>query len=291
MLQVQDSSRLASVDESPVINREAVRPFLKWAGGKKRLLPELLKRVPEGFDRYVEPFLGGGALFFALQPEKALLSDINAEIVNAFQVVRDDVEALIADLSKHRYGEKYYYKIRNADRGADFWTYSEVEKASRVIYLNKTCYNGLYRVNSRGEFNVPFGDYDKPSIVDEENLRRCSRVLQFAELKCQNFLEMEDSFKAGDFVYFDPPYVPLSKTANFTAYSAGGFSTQQQHELALLCEQLHHRGVKFLLSNSCSELVAELYSGFKIETIHSSRAINSKADSRGKVPEFLVRNY
>lgn len=266
------------------------RPFLKWAGGKSQLLPELLARVPR-FNRYFEPFIGGGALFFALRPVDAVISDVNADLINAYQVVRNDVEPLIRSLAMHRYEQAYYYQVRAADREPRFTSWSPVRRASRLIFLNRTCFNGLYRVNARGHFNVPFGRYQNPTIVDRETLRRCSLTLQDAEIKQASFLECEHEVKKGDFIYFDPPYVPLSASSSFTNYSAGGFNAEMQRELFKLCVRLHKRGVRFMLSNSSAPFVKQLYQRFHIEEVFATRAINSKAGARGRIPELIIRNY
>lgn len=270
---------------------ESARPFLKWAGGKSQLLSELVCRVPEKFDRYFEPMLGGGALFFGLRPERAVLGDLNAELINAYLVVRDKVESLITQLGAHKHNKKYYYKIRNADREAAYWTWSDVERAARLIYLNRTCFNGLYRVNSRGHFNVPFGEYKRPRIVHEELLRSCSAALQGVTLVVGGFEDAVADARAGDFVYFDPPYHPLTKTANFTSYVKGGFNDDDQLALRTLCAELDERGVKWMVSNSYNEVMARLWAGFRLEIVEASRAINSKGEGRGKVKELIVRNW
>jgi len=267
------------------------KPFLKWAGGKRQLLEELLARVPCTYGRYFEPFVGSGALFFALQPKTANLSDLNSELVNSYVVVRDQVEELIKDLESHRYEESYYYTLRNIDRSSEFQNWSEVKKAGRVICLNKTCYNGLYRVNSKGYFNTPFGRYDNPRILDAENLRACSRVLTSAEITCAPFECILDKAGAGDFVYFDPPYIPISQTSNFTAYAKQGFGLKEQEALSAVCRELDNKQVYFMLSNSFSERMEKLYQGFKQEKVSAKRAINSKAKLRGAVTELIVRNY
>jgi len=269
----------------------APRPFLKWAGGKSSLLPHIRERVPANFETYFEPFLGAGAVFFGLAPPRAVLSDINIEVINAFRVVRSNVEELLESLSKHRHTKKYFYSLRELDRKSDYWIHSDVEKASRLIYLNKTCFNGLYRVNSRGEFNVPFGDYTNPKLVDPENLRACSELLRGAELETCSYDALEERIEKNDFVYLDPPYAPLSPTANFAGYTKDGFSPQDQVVLAEFCQRLDSRGIKFLLSNSHTEFILDLYSGFRIETVEAPRAINSRSDKRGKVLEVLIRNY
>lgn len=285
----------------------SAKPFLKWAGGKSKLLPELLERMPaELGGRYFEPFLGGGALFFATHggntqaPSHGLsdgvarvpvLSDVNPELVNAYRVVRDDLDALLRLLRAHKHNKRYYYRIRDADRDPGYWTWAPLERASRLIYLNKTCFNGLYRVNSRGEFNVPFGDYESPTIADEDNLRACSAALAGADIECASFESVSSIARAGDFVYFDPPYAPVSATAHFTGYAKGGFSADLQRSLADVCRSLDQRGVRFMLSNSNAPLVVDLYRSFRVETVYAPRAINAKGDRRGKVAEIIVRNY
>jgi DNA adenine methylase len=278
-----------------------VRPFIKWAGGKTGLLPELLSLIPERFkssaeNTYFEPFVGSGALFFALNPsrpmpQKAVLSDCNAELINLYTVVRDNVEELIQNLGKHRFTESYFYKVRAQDRSADYWVRSPLERASRFLFLNKTCFNGLYRVNSRGEFNVPYGDYDQPNLGDPINLRRCSEVLKSVELCVGSFQDVGTIAKGGDFVYFDPPYVPLSTTSSFTSYTKEGFGPKEQEQLVTLCQDLDRNGVLFLLSNSDSEITRALYKGFELRSVMAARAINSRGAGRGKISELLVSNY
>jgi DNA adenine methylase len=234
--------------------------------------------------RYFEPFLGGGALFFDLLPKKSFLSDVNAEIVGCYAAVRDRVDELIRSLKKHRYEVDHYYAVRDCDPAE----LSPVERAARTIFLNKTGFNGLYRVNSSGKFNVPFGRYAKPLICDEANLRACSAALARVDLVTCDFEESASRAKKGDFVYFDPPYVPLSRTATFTAYARGGFGPEEQERLAGLFDRLARRGVKVLLSNSDVPEIRELYGAYRIETVKASRAINSKGSHRGPVSEVLV---
>lgn len=241
--------------------------------------------------RYFEPFVGGGALFFSVQHHHSFLSDVNDELVNVYRVVKSQVEELIEELRTHRYENEYFYEVRALDRSPTFRELPALQRASRFIFLNKTCFNGLYRVNSRGQFNVPFGDYNNPKIVDEHNLRACSTALRTAEIACESYLEVEERLAKGDFVYFDPPYAPLSVTSNFTSYSAGGFSSKDQEELRELCIRLDQRGVKFMVSNSSAPLILELYKGFKIDLIAAGRAINSKGSARGKVSEAIITNY
>lgn len=276
---------------SDTAERASCRPFLKWAGGKTQLLPHLVHRIPNSFNRYIEPFIGGGALFFALQPRISLLADCNQELISCYQVVRSDVDALIEELKGFRYEKEMYYEVREWDRKPDFGQMSRVKRAARLIYLNKTCFNGLYRVNSKGHFNVPFGSYSDPTIVDPENLRACSTVLQRAIIQSGNFEQVLEIAEAGDFVYFDPPYAPTSDTADFTSYSKDGFDDAAQELLLLVCLQLNQRGVKWMVSNSNTPIIQELYRGFKVEPIIASRAINSKASKRGAVIELLIRNF
>ena len=272
-------------------NKSSARPFIKWAGGKTQCLPALLNKVPEKYNSYYEPFLGGGALFFALSSQKAFLSDISEELINCYTVVRDKVEELIDSLVVHKYEQDYYYAIRAMDRDESYQTLSDVEKASRFIYLNKTCFNGLYRVNSRGEFNVPFGTYKNPKILNEPILRGCSRALKGVDLRCQRYGEIFNQVQENDFVYFDPPYTPISKTSSFTSYDKSAFGEKEQIELAQFCRRLDTKGVKFLLSNSYSTFNLSNYKDFKIEKISVSRAINSVSDRRNAVGEILVSNY
>ncbi|RZM77802.1 DNA adenine methylase [Leptolyngbya iicbica] len=266
------------------------RPFVKWAGGKGQLLPELVARVPQQFNRYFEPFLGGAALFFHLQPQQAVLSDSNPDLINLYRVIRDQVEELIEDLGRHVYDREYYYRLRQVDRTPEYGQWTVVQRASRFIYLNKTCYNGLYRVNSRGEFNVPFGRYKNPTILDEENLRACHAALQGVTVKCRDFRETCRQLGEGDFVYFDPPYMPVSTTASFTGYTREGFGERMQEKLASLCRELDRRGVRFMASNSDTPLMRELYQGFNVEVVYAARPINSQGRKRGRVPEVVVRN-
>lgn len=267
------------------------RPFIKWAGGKGKLLRQIVSRLPQRFNRYFEPFLGGGALFFHLQPEKAWLFDINDELINCYLAVRDRPKLLINDLKKHKHDEDYFYTLRDLDRSPRFKKLSAIRRASRLIYLNRTCFNGLYRVNAKGHFNVPFGDYVNPKIVDQENILNCSKVLKKARIKCARYSAVERITKEGDFVYFDPPYEPLSASSNFTNYSSHGFTAADQEELRNLCDRLHMMGVFFMVSNSYSPLVLNLYSRYRISVIEAHRAINADGAKRGKVNEVIITNY
>ena len=274
---------------------ETPRPFLKWVGGKRQLLPELLERVEEAgkFGRYHEPFVGGGALFFALyrnkmlDRKKAYLSDNNLHLIEAYQGVKDHVEDVIELLKEHKANHErdYFYQIRATIPP------TLPERAARIIYLNKTCFNGLYRENSKGQFNAPMGSYKNPGICDEENLRAVAEALKSVRIKQQHFENVMEDALRGDFVYFDPPYQPVSKTASFTGYHKGSFGEDSQRLLAMVFEDLRQKDVKALLSNSKTPLVEQLYKGFTIETVFATRLVNSRADRRGEVSEVLVRNY
>lgn len=268
-----------------------MKPILKWAGGKTRLLPELIKRVPPFSGRYFEPFLGGGALFFHLEPQRpAIVSDLNDSLIQTYWQVAHKVEALIRCLQKLKeaHSEAHYYSIR------DCWNRGEgnaLERAALFIYLNKTCYNGLWRVNRANQFNVPVGRYKNPQICDETTLRNASRLLRRTTIVCQDFTSLADyPMDENDFVYFDPPYQPLSASANFTAYTPGGFGPAEQRELALLVRKLHERNCQVMVSNHDTPEIRDLYQYFHIQTISASRAINSDSKKRGKVGEVIITN-
>ena len=270
-----------------------VMPFLKWVGGKRQLMNEIEPLIPRKISTYYEPFIGGGAVFLNQQPKKAVINDYNAELINVYKMVRDHVEELIEDLATHENESEYFYKIRLQDREEGFDELSALKRASRVIYLNKTCFNGLYRVNSSGEFNTPFGRYKSPNIVNEPVLRAVSKYLQNNNIQLLSG-DFEDALKGarkGAFVYLDPPYDPLSKSSNFTGYVEGGFDSDQQKRLRDVCIKLDQKGVNFLLSNSATPLIKDLYQKFEIIEVGAKRHINSVASKRGEVTEVLVRNY
>ena len=271
--------------------KEETYPIVKWVGGKRQLMFELLKNMPKSYNRYFEPFIGGGALFFELQPQNGYISDMNEELINLYSVVRDNVYELIDDLNKHEVSKEYFLKIRNLDRTEKYNSLSDVKKASRFIYLNRTCFNGMYRVNSQGQFNVPFGNYKNPRIVDTGNLINCSNLLKNTEICCADFSEILNKVQKDDFVYFDPPYVPLNETSSFTSYTKDGFDLDMQFKLRDVCDELDSMGVMFMLSNSDTKLVNELYSNYEIKKVFASRAINANGSGRGKITEVLVRNY
>jgi DNA adenine methylase len=265
----------------------APRPFLKWAGGKGQLLEQYAPLFPRRYRRYHEPFLGGGAVFFHLRPTRATLADDNAELIDCYRAIREDLRGVLEALRPHVYEKDHFYAVRALDPTG----LALAERAARTIFLNRTCFNGLYRVNSKGRFNVPFGRYDNPTIADVPNLRACAVALRRVRLECAPFASVVERARRGDFVYFDPPYHPVSKTACFTAYGAGGFRAEDQRELARVYAELDRRGVLVMLSNSDAPLVRELYDGFRLVEIRASRAINSKATKRGAVRELVVLNY
>lgn len=279
----------------------AVRPFMKWAGGKGQLLPELSRRLPRRFRRYHEPFVGGGALFFHLVNSGrlrhgALLSDFNPELILCYQVVRDDVEALIEALrchEQHRLDGEYFREVRSWDRRADFAQRSPVERAARTIFLNRTCYNGLYRLNQKGQFNAPFGHYRNPLICDPINMRAVSRALRDVDLAVGDFGDVLGRAEPGDLVYFDPPYVPMSATASFTHYTGQTFGSEAQRRLADLFVELARRGVHVMLSNSHTPLSNELYTPHAVhkDVVYASRKINCDGLKRGLVEELIVCSY
>ncbi len=267
-------------------------PVLKWAGGKRRLLAAYERRFPKRFGAYFEPFVGGGAVYFwlynrgHLDPKRARLTDINPELVNFYRAVQGRVEALILATAEHqkRHSRDHYYEVRALEQE----TLAPVERASRLLYLNRTCFNGLYRENSSGRFNVPMGRYKNPRIVDPEGLRAASRALRGVTLEVAPYQQVEELAQPGDLVYFDPPYHPLNPTSNFTGYTRFGFTADDQRELAALFGRLAERGVQVRLSNSSAPLIRELYQPFKQHRIRAPRAINSKGDRRAEVLELLI---
>lgn len=285
--------------ESQEIINSKPKPFIKWVGGKRQLLSQFRKVglfPPERFNSnkntYYEPFVGGGAVFFDLLPERAVLSDMNSELVITYNVIKNNVEQLISSLKKHKANKEYFLKIRSKDVSK----LSDVEIASRFIYLNRTCFNGLYRVNKSGQFNVPFGQNKNPLICDEVNLRRVSESLKNVSIKHQDYKEVLKKAKAGDFIYFDPPYYPVSKTASFTAYTKDSFLDKEQIELRDTFVELHKRGCLVMLSNSDTQFINDIYSEIKdkkirITKVSAGRAINSNGAGRGKILEVVVTNY
>lgn len=274
------------------------RPFVKWAGGKRQLIPILNQNIPSRFGTYHEPFIGGGALLFHVLTQKSTqrcsISDLNSDLVLAYTTIRDKIDQLISSLENHEKNYRqdsstYYYNIRDQSPKDD------IEKTSRLIFLNRTCFNGLYRVNSKGKFNVPLGRYTNPNIVNEQNLRSVSNLLKTSHIsiKCRDFEGVLDDAKRGDFVYFDPPYQPVSSTANFTSYTNKDFTSDDLMRLCNLCKRLDSKGCHVMLSNSHSKEVVKLFSGkpWKTTKIRANRAINSNSNRRTGHFELLIKNY
>jgi DNA adenine methylase len=271
-----------------------VAPVLKWVGGKRQLLGILTPLLPRKITAYCEPFVGGGALFFELQPEIAYVNDINDELIRVYNVIKSDVESLIAALRNFKNEADCFYAIRDWDRDKDkYSTRSDVEKAARILYLNKTCYNGLFRVNNAGEFNSPFGNYRNPNIANAPTLRAVSSYLNTAtiHLTSLDYREALKPLPQGTFVYLDPPYDPVSDASSFTGYSKDGFTREDQIKLRECCDDLCTRGLKFMLSNSATAFVKEQYAAYNITIVKAKRVVNSDSTKRGEVDEVVVRNY
>ena len=273
-----------------------VAPIVKWVGGKRQLLNDLNKLLPKNLSAYTycEPFFGGGALLFCLQPKKAIINDINEDLMSMYNVVKNNVEELILSLSKYSNDSDTFYKVRSYDRNKEFYSsLSDLDKASRFIYLNKTCYNGLFRVNNAGEFNSPFGNYKSPNIVNAPTLRAVNLYFNQAKIKLlsTDYTHLLDMLPKKAFVYLDPPYDPISSTSNFTGYSRGGFSKDDQIKLREFCDELDRRGSLFMLSNSATEFIKREYSKYNFESVFCKRVINSIGIKRGDVEEVVVRNY
>ena len=269
-------------------------PVVKWVGGKRQLLPQILPLIPKRMSAYCEPFLGGGAVLFALQPRRALVNDLNQDLITVYRVIKENADALIEHLSRHENTPEYFYRIRDLDRDREAYAaLSDVEKASRLLYLNKTCYNGLFRVNASGAFNSPYGHYRRPNIVNEQTIRGVSRYFNSCDIAffSEDFAAVLDRVPRGGFVYLDPPYDPVSDTASFTGYNRGGFGREEQVRLKACCDALTARGVRFLLSNSATPFIRELYSSYHVPIVQARRAVNSVASRRGAIEEVLVRNY
>lgn len=271
-----------------------VAPVLKWVGGKRQLIETFSPLLPKRITSYCEPFVGGGALLFSLQPNTAYINDINADLICVYTVIRDNVNELIEELKKYKNESAFFYSVRDWDRDKEkYSSLSEIERAARILYLNKTCYNGLYRVNNAGEFNSPFGNYRNPNIVNEPVLRAVSAYFNTATVyfSSLDYAEVLKEIKKGTFVYLDPPYDPVSETSNFTGYSKGGFSKEDQIRLRQCCDDLQKRGIKFMLSNSATPFILDQYADYNISIVQAKRAINSVGSKRGDTDEIVVRNY
>ncbi len=275
-----------------VRDEQPAAPFIKWVGGKGRLLTQLEPLLPEGVERmrHVEPFMGGAAMFFARQPRRALLCDVNPNLVGTYVAIRDELPAVVKHLAKfkRKHSKEAFYATRTRYNTKRL---SPAERAATFIYLNKTCFNGLHRVNRKGEFNVPCGKYKNPRILDEEGLARASAALKKTTIACTGFEALLRRARKGDFVYMDPPYAPVSATSSFTNYASDGFGAQDQRRLRDVFEALDARGCHLMLSNSDVPFIRELYAKWRIDIVRAPRAINSKASGRGKVNEVVVRNY
>ncbi|WP_199754822.1 DNA adenine methylase [Brachyspira aalborgi] len=276
-----------------------IKPFVKWAGGKNGLINSLISFIPKNFNSYFEPFVGGGALFFYLKnlnilnSKKIYLNDKNTELINAYKQIKINPNKLLEELEilKNNHSKEYFYKIRNLDRDFDFYSLSEVFRAARFIYLNKTCFNGLCRYNAKGNFNTPMGSYKNPKIYDKDLIFSVHEVLKNVSITNKDFEVVSLKAKKGDFIYFDPPYYPLNKTSSFVSYT-DNFSANEQIRLYKLFKMLDCEGIKVLQSNSNTDFIKELYKDFEIIEVISKRAINCKGDKRGKITELIIRgNY
>lgn len=284
-----------SLDTNVKLKYHNLQPFTKWTGGKRQLLGELRSYMPETYGRYFEPFVGGGALFFDLAPEQAVINDFNEELINAYRQIKNNPAELINLLIKHKENNSkdYYLALRSADRDGRISRMTGVERAARILYMLRVDFNGLYRVNSKNQFNVPYGRYKNPKIVDVDLLYQISEYLNENDIEIlqTDFAEAIKDAQTGDFVYFDPPYIPLNETSSFTSYTHEGFSYEEQVRLRDTFKELTERGVYAMLSNSSSPLVEELYKDFNIYFVEAQRTNGAKSSSRGKISEIIVTNY
>ena len=266
---------------------DRAKPFIKWVGGKSRILDSLITSLPKNYNNYFEPFVGGGALFFAVQPKNATLSDANYELINTYLIIKNDVKNLIINLKKHENTEVYYYHIRNLDRTEHFNKLTAIERASRFLFLNRTCFNGMYRVSQKNNyFNVPYGRYRNPKICDEETLLNCHEALQSVNIICQDFKEIRNKITNYDFVYFDPPYAET-----FTGYTKECFRNNMQIKLREMCDELTNAKVYWMLSNSDTDFVKEQYKKYNIKTVENNSTMGGKNSKRKKISELIITNY
>jgi DNA adenine methylase len=272
--------------------------FVKWAGGKQQLIEQFKPLFPKKFNNYFEPFVGSGAVAYYMvqkfKPKKVLLSDINEELINAYNIIKTDVKRLIIELKQHKEyhmadSKNYYYEIRGVNPN----DLPKLERAARFIYLNKTCFNGIYRVNSKGKFNVPIGSYKNPDIIQKDKLLKISKLLKNIIIQVMDFKEIVNKATKGDFIYFDPPYYPLKKGKSFTTYTKGNFLEEEQKQLAEVFKKLHKKGCYCMLSNSDTDFIKDLYKdkSFHINIVRATRMINSNAKDRGQINEIVVTNY
>jgi DNA adenine methylase len=296
-LRAKVSDEQLAIAPVEAVSPEEAQPFLKWVGGKTQLLAQLDEFFPTQINRYVEPFIGGGAVFFHLKQRfpamRAFLRDNNDELINTYRVVRSNPRELMRRLDQHlseflKDRETYFYLVRLKHHLSAAHT---LERAARMVFLNKTCFNGLWRVNSRGEFNVPIGSHKKPALYDEENIYAASRALEQAQLDTSDFRDTMATTRPGDFVYIDPPYYPVSPTASFTSYTKDEFGEEQQRELAALFTDAANRGVRLMLSNSDTDFIRRLYRAFTIHTVQARRMVNCDGTKRGEVNEVVVTNF
>ena len=278
------------------MKNEKLKPAIKWVGGKRQLIPKLMEYKPKKFNRYYEPFIGGGAFLFALQPTKFLINDLNSELINMYKVIKTSTEELLEILEEYqsKNTKEFYLKIRAIDRDPKrFSKLSNIERAARLIYMLKVDFNGLYRVNKKGQFNVPYGRYKNPKIADHDVLVEIQKFFNRTENKiiCGDFERAVEDTEKGDFVYFDPPYVPLTDTSDFTSYTSEGFGLEDQKRLRNVFYSLGEKGVKVMLSNSDTPITREIYKNANIHEVQATRAINSVAKKRGKVGELIITNY
>lgn len=276
-------------------SQSTLQPFTKWTGGKRQLLPVIKSLMPDNYSHYFEPFVGGGALFFELAPEKAVINDFNSELINCYQQIKEEPQKLIDLLTKHRENnsKEYYLELRSVDRDDRINEMTDIERAARIMYMLRVDFNGLYRVNSKNQFNVPYGRYKNPKIVDAKLILSISQYLNSSNIKILtgDFEKAVQDASAGDFVYFDPPYIPLSETSAFTSYTHEGFSYEDQVRLRDCFKNLDQKGAFVMLSNSSSPLVEELYKDFNIHKVEATRTNGAKSSSRGKISEIIVTNY
>lgn len=263
--------------QADIFETTRTKPILKWAGGKQQILSEIRKRAPKSFNKYIEPFVGGGAVFFAINSDSYVISDTNPELINLYRVLPDNVDEVIQELEEHKNEEDYYYDVRamNVDK------LTKVERAARFVYLNRTCFNGLYRVNKKGEFNVPFGKYKNPRIIYEKRLRKASEKLRNTKILLSDYKDTLNEYaEEDDFIFLDPPYIPISEYSNFKRYTKEQFRIENHKELADTVKKLAEKGCKIILTNSNHELVYDLYSDYKIEVLETNRNISKDGDNR-----------
>jgi len=289
-------NNLSIQGQSEVDYQDKAQPFLKWAGGKRQLLPAIRAYLPAKYTEYYEPFIGAGAVLLALQPQNSTINDTNSELVNCYRVIKDRPQELLELCQQHQENnsKEYYYQLRQQDRQQGFQQRSMVERAARIIYLNKTCFNGLFRVNSRGQFNVPYGKYKNPTIAAPLVIEAVSSYLNQARVNIMHgdFEQAVATAKPGAFIYLDPPYHPLSDTSSFTGYSLNGFGEAEQIRLKQLCDRLSDCGCQILASNSAAPFIKSLYDDqrYKVIEVQATRAINTVSSKRGKINEVLIYN-